>query len=405
MRIVAFTVVFALVSFLVLSQRRGDSRSYLAAFFFPERVPSERLADRYRQKQLTVLIVPGHDRDSWGTSFGDLKEVELTVALAEYLDTFFKTDDHFRVFLAQDTSGYTPWVTSHAAAHAGAIQTFRDRMKQVMIGALQSGFEQRTLVYHPTAEPEVAARLYGLNEWANESGVDLVIHVHFNDYAGRRLSRAGTYTGLAIYVPERQLPNARASVAIARSVLARLITLEPVSNLPQEADGIIEDQELIAIGANASLDPPALLIEYGYIYEPQWTNTGVREAALRELAYRTYAGVVQHFDPDRTRAPHDAAILPHHWEKPLTVGLRNSADVFALQLALQQEGLYPPIPSDLRRCPLSGSYFECTETAVGRFQAKYRDEILTPAGLTRPSGTAGSRTLQKLNELYGLRSE
>ncbi len=399
-----FVVGLALATFLWLSGRHNDTRGYLAAFFFPERITPERLQQRYQQNALTVLVVPGHDRKSWGTSFGDLKEVDLTVALAGYLHDFLKADSHFRVFLTQDENGYASWVTSRLTAQAGVIQSFRDRLKQAMASAIQSGFEQKTLVYHPTAEPEVANRLYGLNKWANENNVDLVVHVHFNDYSGRRLNRAGKYTGLAVYVPERQLPNARSSVAMARSVLASLITLEPVSNLPQEADGIIEDQELIAIGANASLDAAALLVEYGYIYEPQWANAGVRDLALRELAYRTYAGVAKHFDLDRTLAPHDAAILPHRWSKPLTPGLRGNPDVLALQLALRKEGLYPS-SGDLRSCPLSGSYFECTEAAVARFQAKYRDDILKPAGLVQPSGTAGSRTIEKLNALYGPRSD
>lgn len=384
-----------------LRSSANDQRGRLAALFLPERITLEQLEQRYRAKQLTVLVVPGHDRESPGTSFGDLLEVDLNLALAERLRDFFAGDSYFRVFLSQDRTGYASWLRDRSPTRADTIRSFRDRLRGAMRLAVQSGFEQKSTVFHPTAEPGVASRLYALNLWANENAVDLVIHIHFNDYPGRRRHQPGRYSGFSIYVPERQLPNARASLAVAREVLAKLASVLPVSNLPQEADGIIEDQELIAVGANASLDPAAILIEYGYIYEPQWRNPGVRDEVLRELAYQTYAGVAGYFDPNRRLTPHDTALLPHRWDRPLASDSWGERDVLALQAALLREGLYPPVPRDLRSCPLSGTFLECTKTAVLRFQERYRGEVLSPAGLNAPNGSAGPLTIKKLNVLYG----
>src|SRR6185436_8364106 len=122
-------------------------------------------------------------------------------------------------------------------------------------------------VIHNSAPPNVALRLFGINKWVNENKVDLAIHVHFNDYPRRNRSIAGEYSGFSIYVPEKQYVNSTTTLAIADSVFNRLDKYNPVSDFPKEDDGIVEEQELIAIGANDTLSAPSMLIEYGYIYE------------------------------------------------------------------------------------------------------------------------------------------
>ncbi len=42
-----------------------------------------------------------------------------------------------------------------------------------------------------------------------------------------------------------------------------------------------------------------------------------------------------------------------------------------------------------------------TQSAVTRFQEKYRDEILTPANITNPTGIVGENTRRKLNQILG----
>jgi len=48
---------------------------------------------------------------------------------------------------------------------------------------------------------------------------------------------------------------------------------------------------------------------------------------------------------------------------------------------------------------VSGFYGSLTQQAVVRFQAKYASEILTPLGLTAPTGRVGLATLAKIKSL------
>lgn len=52
---------------------------------------------------------------------------------------------------------------------------------------------------------------------------------------------------------------------------------------------------------------------------------------------------------------------------------------------------------------VSGFYGSLTQQAVVRFQAKYASEILTPLGLTAPTGRVGLATLAKIRSLYLLK--
>src|SRR3989338_7026431 len=79
-----------------------------------------------------------------------------------------------------------------------------------------------------------------------------------------------------------------------------------------------------------------------------------------------------------------------------------SKDTLYLQMALRQEGLYPPENKTFNDCPLSGVFGNCTFEAVKKFQEKYADEILTENDkIEKASGFAGPKTLAKLNEIYG----
>ena len=173
-----------------------------------------------------------------------------------------------------------------------------------------------------------------------------------------------------------------------------------MSTIKGERAGIIADQDLIAVGAKGSLDGAGLLIEYGFIYEPQFVNATLRQTMLRELAYQTFTGLKQHFEPSLRFA--DTILLPHLWKDSLKRDNKGSRDVLALQAALRQEGLYPPAGKSLADCSLTGHFGPCTETAVSLFQEKYAAEILAPFGLMRGTGLAGPTTIMKLNELYSL---
>lgn len=72
----------------------------------------------------------------------------------------------------------------------------------------------------------------------------------------------------------------------------------------------------------------------------------------------------------------------------------SSKEVHALVTALDKNGL------NVGALDVS-SYDETTASAVSQFQEKYKGEILTPAGLSSPTGYLGGRTRTKLNQLYG----
>jgi len=245
---------------------------------------------------------------------------------------------------------------------------------------------------------EIAFRLYGINKWANENDVDIVLHIHFNDYP-RRTGRAGDHTGFSIYVPERQYGNAEASKDLARTLFDELKNTIGPSTLPLERDGIIEDQELIALGANGSLKGASVLIEYGYIYEPQYVYASTRSPMMQELAFQTYRAVKKHFEKNSPiYATIETALLPHRWSGGLEKGIKGSASVLALQAALKKEGLYPPPGKSLVDCPLTGSFGACTEFAVRMFQQRYAKDVLAGEA---PTGRVGVATTKKLNELFG----
>ena len=91
-------------------------------------------------------------------------------------------------------------------------------------------------------------------------------------------------------------------------------------------------------------------------------------------------------------APNYAAIgFTYTFKQALKQGMSGS-DVVALQHLLRIDGefTYPT---------LTGYFGAATLAAVKAFQTKYASEILTPNGLTAPTGFVGASTLAKLNAL------
>jgi len=85
---------------------------------------------------------------------------------------------------------------------------------------------------------------------------------------------------------------------------------------------------------------------------------------------------------------------PHHvFMKTMQWGDKND-EVLWLQKCLIWESLLSP------DCG-TGFFGGLTYQAVCKFQMKYANDILKPAGFTQPTGIAAFFTLSKLNELYG----
>ena len=376
------------------SARRILSAAPLIGRVFEETITPEMVRAVYGTRPIKILLVPGHDNEYSGAVWNGLREADVNLQLANALQRFLTTDQNFSTQITrnENTGNYNQELSNYFVTNREEIKSFRQRLRQTFVGLIQSGaVEEKIIVSHNFAKEEVAQRLYGINKWANEQGIDLAIHIHFNDYAGRSMSQAGRHNGLAIYIPERQYPNARFSAEIGQSIFSQLNKILPTSSLPGESTGLIEDQELIALGSYASRDGGAVLIEYSYIYEPQVANVGVRSAWLTETAWQTYLGIKNYFEPATTLPP--SQILQQPVSGPLHFGQRGNKQVLALQRALQLDCSYPPAGRELGVCPINGNFGPCVQSAVTTFQTKY--------ALIDVPGQVGEQTLAELNRRYG----
>ncbi|MCR4334824.1 MAG: N-acetylmuramoyl-L-alanine amidase [Patescibacteria group bacterium] len=247
-----------------------------------------------KHKKVKILIVPGHDLLDAGTSYAGINEGLLTRKLAGYLFDILNIDNSFDVKITRDaeTGYYFPDFETYFLEQKTAIEEFRNSVKEEMKEKIKNGNVEvnEPIVSHSTSI-RMSNILYGINKWSNENDIDLVLHIHFNNYPRSQMSKIGTYSGYSIYVPEHQYRNATSSLLIAYSIENQLkIFLKP-SNLPIERNIIIESQDLIAIGANNSRDKASVLIEYGYIYESEIS----KDETLQKMAGFTYNGIKNYF--------------------------------------------------------------------------------------------------------------
>lgn len=344
--------------------------------------------------KIRILVVPGHEPDFGGAEGYGLKERDLNLELAQDLIGFLRENNHYDVFTTRDAKGWTPEFSTYFKSEWTEIGEWVKAHVSEVKSLQRVGQYARVQpsVYHVEAPQNVALRLYGINKWVDENDIDIAIHIHFNDYPGHGRAE-GKYTGFSIYVPQRQYYNSTTTRAIAETVYARLAHYNPVSNLPGEVDGIVEDQDLIAIGAFNSVDAASMLVEYGYLYEPRFHDPDVRHSTLREMAYETYLGIMDFFEARSVVAPspvRDTLALPHEW-KAVTAD-SPASDVFALQTALVLDGDFPPAGANPNECYRSGKFGPCTKAALEAFQRGH--------GITGEKGAVGEKTLQALNEAF-----
>ncbi len=369
---------------------------------FQETFSPERITSEYGERPIRIMIVPGHDNEYSGTAFQDYREADLNLLLAETLFEKFNDNPKFLALTTRDftTGAYTTPLENYFTQNREEILTFATEQTLKVIDGVQSGtFQSKATNKHNFAGQDVRVRLYGINKWANLNAIDIVLHIHFNDSPDRRWDERGEYSGFAIYIPEPQFPNARLSKEIAKVVQDHLDDFVSPSDHHLEEKTLIESQELIAIGSNASRDGASLLIEYSYMYEPHIMQPQTRELIVPEMAHTTYQAIIEYFEGN-TNA-HSTTLLPHIFTHSLKKGLRYDPDTLRLQRALTLEGLYPPQGKTIQECPVNGTFLGCTERAVIAFQEKYKTNILTPLGLTHGTGYVGPSTLRQLNLLYG----
>lgn len=376
-----------------------DARKLAGSVFFVDSITSEGLKAKYKEAsmgngKIRVLIVPGHDNDAWGTEFRGVREADITALVGEELSRLLSADRHYEPILVRTRDGYAKEFLDYFASEQVAVRAFVTNRRQIMKDLMKGGMVHKTEggVVHNVALSDVATKLYSINKWANENKVDIVLHLHFNDHPGRAYHKSGRYEGFSMYVPDTQFSNAKASKVIGEALLDQFSKFHTVSNLPVENGGVVEDQELIAIGAFNTLDPASVLIEYGYIYEQRFIDKEIRTLFLKELAFQTHQGLNRFFGKGADIFdPFQTTFLPHQWRDPLTEGIKNNPSVLSLQAALLIEGFYPP-GNDLRHCPITGSFGPCTTRAVKAFQETN--------GIAPATGVAGPITLAKLNEKY-----
>jgi N-acetylmuramoyl-L-alanine amidase len=371
--------------------------------FLKQGITVEELRDKYevstkkREDKVKIMIVPGHEPDFGGAEYRDLKEREVNVKLARSLVELFDSNPHYEVILARDEKDWNPVLKTYFNQNWDEISRFHQESKKQMERLLNKGdvSTYKNGVFHNDAPADVALRLYGINKWNNDNEVDLAIHIHFNDYPRGSRRSPGQYSGLAIYIPEKQFSNSTTTNVIADDIFDRLSKYNPKSDLPVENDGIIEEQELIAIGSYNTSNIPSMLIEYGYIYEPQFVNEKTRDSMIDDLAYSTYLGIEDFFNnEERELVSFDTPIFPYHWDSQITKSKADEMDVLALQTAMMNEGLYPPTGKTKNDCPRSGTFGSCTIKALTDFQNKY--------GIVGENGYVGEKTRSVLNSLYSV---
>ncbi|MFZ3044110.1 MAG: peptidoglycan-binding domain-containing protein [Minisyncoccia bacterium] len=364
----------------------ATARAQSAAVFFVTSITAAQIQDDYRGGQATdaitgavntsapakkvrILIVPGHKPGSGGTVFKGVYENEVVVEIADGLAALLSQNPHYEVMVARTNTAWNPVLQTYFDTHTLEIDTFRQSLALQMQNHLADGsiLPAEDQVYHDSVSSPAALQLYGINKWASDNNYDITLHLHVNDDADHRARSAGKYSGFAVYVPDRQYSNAEASKAIGEAIAARLNAFHATSTLPKEDAGVVEDQQLIAIGSNNSASDAALLIEYGYIYEPQFQAAAVRPVAITDYAYQTYLGL-QDFFKDPVSPTYGSVSFPYDWAQVSGVKNEKGPDVYALQAALHYLGYYPPAGKSFSDCPVAGVAGVCTRSAIQEYQ-------------------------------------
>lgn len=350
-------------------------------------------------KKVRILLVPGHEPDYGGAEYSNLFERNMVVDLAKQLQGFIETNGHYEVFVARDKNHWSPFFVDYFKKNWDEIISWTNAHKNEVerLERLGNYHPVSPEVVHNSVPKNVALKLYGISKWSNENDIDIIIHIHFNDHPGHSKNNPGLYNGFAIYIPENQYFNSSSTKALASSIFNRLQKFNAVSNFSGERSGIVQTQDLIAVGAYNSVDAVSMLIEYGYIYEPQFNNPDLYSVAIKDLAFQTYLGLQDFVDdknPNNILGMSDTLVVPYVWKTPIVDSKANSRDVYSLQTAMVMDRVYPPTNKTFNDCPRTGTFGNCTKTAVELFQKK--------RGITGESGVVGNKTINELNRLFSM---
>lgn len=281
----------------------GKVENFFAATLFVPSVTTEELKTKFdtsggASPGIKILLMPGHEPDFGGAEYGSLKERDMNVDMANLIRERFAGDERFEIIIARDKESWHSTLEAYFENNWEMIKTFIRAKKAELDAVFSSGQGKKSTggIIHNRVSDDVALRLYGINKWASEREVDIVLHIHFNDHPRSRMSAPGIYKGFAIYVPDKIFSNHKASLDLAQNLKQRLESSFDVSDFPPEKEGIVESQSLIAVGARNTLDSGSVLIEYGYIYRPSFTNKSLREETLSKMAELTHLGILDFFE-------------------------------------------------------------------------------------------------------------
>lgn len=362
----------ALILFYFIFQKIDVQNSNIASVWFKDSVETENIRKQFAKgnHDIKIMIVPGHDEDSQGAWYFDVREFNMNLDLAERLVKLLESENNLDVFLTRDKDGYTAELKRFWRKNEEKIQKFVERNKSKMNKLVEKGkVDTYVNIHHNAARPEVVQKLYGINYFSNKENFDIVVHLHFNDYPGRK-GRDGKYNGFSIYVPERQYSNSAASHELAQKISKQILGIIPPSSMPKEG-AIVEDQELIAVGAFNTVEAASILIENGYIYERQFQDEEINDVVFEELANKIYIGLMDYLRGTNSgRDPYSALNKFDFEDKDLELD-DTGLFVLALQNLLFRKGFYPP-EGNLNDCPLTGKFGECTKKALEAFQ-KFHD--------------------------------
>ncbi len=268
-------------------------------FFIPFFAMAKNISNTQKpEKPFKILLIPGHDNEVWGAEYGNRKEADMNLVLATKIYNILKEDKRFKVFITRDGNGYTKDFSDYFSAYKEDIISFEKNAKEKMVGNITDGnFVRKKNAPHHRVSSNIALRLYGFNKWANENNIDAMVHIHFNDYPRANNWVIGKYKGFVMYIPDQQLSNYKGSESLAKKIFMELHKKYPISNFLPEKKGIVTDQQLIAIGANGTLDASvrSVLIEYGYIYEKIFRNNKTRSQFYKDAANLTVKGLENYF--------------------------------------------------------------------------------------------------------------
>jgi N-acetylmuramoyl-L-alanine amidase len=247
---------------------------------------------------IKVLLVPGHDNDVWGTQYGDIKEADMTLALATRIYNILKKDKRFDVHVTRDSQGYTKEFADYFSLQRDQILAFKENAKKEMKDKITNGdFIERENVVHNTVTENISVILYGINKWANENKMDMILHIHFNDYPREWKWTIGKYKGFVVYMPDEQMANWMESGKLAAYIYVQLAKKYISSTYEKELGGLVPDQKLIALGSNGTLASSvrSVLVEYGYIYEKRFRTNSARLQSYKDMSTLTVQGIQNYF--------------------------------------------------------------------------------------------------------------